>query len=82
MVDIVSVYASNIGQLVVNLTNRGYMLRLQAEKNLFDNSVLYLQVSDMKTSKTIKHALSEAEVTAIQDVGIIADAIAERLRKS
>lgn len=82
MVDIVSTYASNIGLLVINLTNRGYMLRLQSEKNLFNNPVLHLQVSDMKTSKTIKHALSEAEVAAIQDVGIIADAIAERLRKS
>lgn len=80
MVDITSPFAANVGALVVNLASRGYMIRLQTEQNLFNNNVLYLQVSDMKTSAVVKHALSEQEVAEISDINIIVDAIVERLK--
>lgn len=79
---IASTYASNVGQLIINLTGRGYLVKLQSEKNLFNNDVLYMQVVNIKHGASVKHALTEAEVTAIQDISIIADAIAERVRKS
>ena len=77
---IVSTYASNVGALVINLASKGYMIRLQTEQNLFNNSVLYIQVNDMKSGGVVKHALSEQEVADITDINVIVDAIIERLK--
>lgn len=82
MSEVISAYAANIGALIINLANRGFMIRVATEETVFGGNKVYLQVSNLKTNKTIKEALSENEVVAIGDIGVIADAIVEKLRKS
>lgn len=82
MADIISTYAANVGALVTNLANRGLVIRVASEDTVFGGKKVYLQVSNLKTSKSLKEAMSEAEVTQIQDIGVVADAIVEKLRKS
>jgi hypothetical protein len=82
MVGLATQYAINLGLLVHTLTARGYMLKLETEKDLFNKELLYIRVHDMKNGKSVRHAFSEADVEAIQDVIIVCDAIAERIRKS
>lgn len=82
MVNIASTYASNLGQLILNLTGRGYMIKLQTERGLFNKDVLYIQVSDLRKQKSLRHAITEMDLAEVSDVGTIADVIAERLKLS
>lgn len=74
-------YAANVGTLVVNLANRGYLIKLQTEESVLGGHVLHLRLTSMKTHKTLSQVLTEAEVNAIEDVSVVADALVEKLRK-
>lgn len=83
MVEFVSQFAGNLGTLVTNLMNRGYIVRLQREKGVISGSVIILQMTSMDGKpKTLREAITEGEIEAIQDVAVVADALVEKLRKS
>lgn len=82
---IASVYASNVGQLILNLTGRGLLVRMLTEDSVIGGKVLMLQISDVTKKdkvRVIKEALTEDVVTSIRDVAVIADALVEKLKKS
>lgn len=81
MVEIASDYAVHLGQLVLNLTSRGFMVKLQSRKNLFNNDVMQMQVHDLKRKKVVEHMITEAEMAQINDVSVIADVISTRIKE-
>lgn len=84
MVEITSNYAANVGALVINLAGRGYIVRVGIEDSVFGGKTLLLQVSQVVKGKTavIKETMTEQVIESIVDIGVVADAIAEKLRKS
>jgi len=83
MVEIVSLFAGNLGALISNLINRDYIVRMNREKGVISGSVIILQITNMDGKpKTLREAITEREIEAIQDIGVIADALVEKLRKS
>jgi len=83
MVEIVSLFAGNLGALISNLINRDYIVRMNREKGIISGSVIILQITNMDGKpKTLREAITEREIEAIQDIGVIADALVEKLRKS
>lgn len=79
---ITSAYAANVGTLVCNIANKGYLVKLQTETSIIGGQTLYMQVVDVKRAKSVREALSEKEIASIEDINIIADALIEKLRKS
>lgn len=84
MVEITSMYAANVGALVLNLANRGVIVRIATEDSILGGRVLMLQLSQMGKGKTqvIKETLTETTVEQISDVAVIADALMNKLKQS
>lgn len=80
---IISQYAQNVGAIVVNLATRGYMVKIVVETDVFEKKNLVIQVSEIRKGvvKSIKHMLPEIQVTDIVDPAVIADALADKLRR-
>lgn len=74
-----SEFATNTGALILNLASRGLFVKVGVENQIIGGQILFIMVSNGKA--TLKEAITEQEVSQIQDVGVIADAIAEKLRK-
>lgn len=79
---ITSPFAANTGALIINLAQRGIIVKVSLDERVIGGKVLYLQATLMRAGKsaTIKEALSEREVEDIQDINVIADAISSKLR--
>lgn len=77
-------YAANVGALVLNLANRGVIVRIATEDSILGGRVLMLQLSQMGKGKTqvIKETLTEPVVEQISDVAVIADALINKLKQS
>lgn len=84
MVELSSTYVQNVGALVVDLAQRGLIVRVGFEESIIGGATLMLQVSRMTAGKTqvIKEALKEEHVIAIPDVRVVGDALMEKLKKS
>lgn len=84
MVEITSMYAANVGALVLNLANRGVIVRIATEDSILGGRVLMLQLSLMGKGKSqvIKETLTETVVEQISDVAVIADALMNKLKQS
>lgn len=84
MVEITSLYAANVGALVLNLANRGVIVRIATEDSILGGQVLMLQLSQIGKGKTqvIKETLTETVVEQINDVAVIADALFNKLKQS
>lgn len=84
MVEITSIYAANVGALVLNLANRGVIVRIATEDSILGGRVLMIQLTRMSKGKTqvIKETLTETAVEQISDVAVIADALINKLMQS
>lgn len=84
MVEITSLYAANVGTLVLNLANRGVIVRIATEDSILGGQVLMLQLTQIGKGKTrvIKETLTETAVEQINDVAVIADALFNKLKQS
>ena len=84
MVEMVSNFAAKVGQLVVNLASRRDVhVSLSIQESLLNKQQLQLKVTMMNAGKSyqIVESLTEAAVEDIHDVGVVADAIHNKLVK-
>jgi len=79
---VTSPFATNVGALVVNLANRGFLVKLKTENTIIGGQVLILTVADVRSKNVtqISEMLTEAQVTEISDVAVIADIIEKKLK--
>lgn len=79
---VTSPFATNVGALVVNLANRGFLVKLKTENTIIGGQVLILTVADVRSKNVtqISEMLTEAQVTEIRDVAVIADIIEKKLK--
>jgi len=79
---VTSPFAANVGALVVNLANRGFLVKLKTENTIIGGQVLILTVADVRSKNVtqISEMLTEAQVTEISDVAVIADIIEKKLK--
>lgn len=79
---VTSPFATNVGALVVNLANRGFLVKLKTENTIIGGQVLVLTVADVRSKNVnqISEMLTEAQVTEISDVAVIADIIEKKLK--
>lgn len=80
---ITSIYATNIGAMIVNLAKRGVIVRVGVEPSILTGDILIMTLSVMKGSQSynIREALTEEQVTNINDVGVVCDALYAKLMK-
>lgn len=79
---VTSPFATNVGALVVNLANRGFLVKLKTENTIIGGQVLILTVADVRSKNVtqISEMLTEAQVAEISDVAVIADIIEKKLK--
>lgn len=77
-------FEANIGQIIVDLVNRNYTVRIYKESGSLSGDIYILSVTNNENGKpyTIREAMTVTAVMAIQDTRVIADAIVEKHRKA